>query len=96
MRSDRAPQIGRDLQGVILDMRSNRGGLLDQAVGLEGVHRRRRDLFEPGRHPRQPADPTRRQPQEVAAELPMVVLVNGNSASAARDRGRPPGPRPLA
>jgi carboxyl-terminal processing protease len=92
---DRArAEIGRELGGIILDMRSNRGGLLDQAQSVaeefigDGV------IFSTqGRHP----DSQRiyRSGSRHSAELPMVVLVNGNSASAAeivaaalQDRGR--------
>jgi carboxyl-terminal processing protease len=87
-------EIGRDLAGIILDMRSNRGGLLDQAQSVteefvgDGV------IFSTqGRHP----DSQRiyRSSSRRTTTLPMVVLVNGNSASAAeivaaalQDRGR--------
>ncbi len=86
--------IGRDIAGIILDMRSNRGGLLDQAQSVteefvgDGV------IFATrGRHP----DSQRiyRSSSRKTFTLPMVVLVNGNSASAAeivaaalQDRGR--------
>ncbi len=87
-------EIGNDLEGIILDMRSNRGGLLDQAQSVteefvpDGV------IFSTqGRHP----DSRRiyRSTSRKTTTLPMVVLVNGNSASAAeivaaalQDRGR--------
>ncbi len=86
--------IGPDLAGIILDMRSNRGGLLDQAQSVteefigDGV------LFSTyGRHP--DSRRTYRSSSRTTTTLPMVVLVNGNSASAAeivaaalQDRGR--------
>lgn len=92
---DRArTEIGRDLQGVILDMRSNRGGLLDQAQSVSEVFIGDGVIFSTqGRHP--DSQRTYRSGSRRAAELPMVVLVNGNSASAAeivaaalQDRGR--------
>jgi len=87
-------EIGRDLQGVILDMRSNRGGLLDQAQSVSEVFIGDGVIFSTqGRHP--DSQRTYKSGSRKATELPMVVLVNGNSASAAeivaaalQDRGR--------
>ncbi len=88
-------EMGSILQGVVLDLRNNPGGLLDQAVSVV-------DLFlteglvisTRGRHPRshQVFDASW---GELVPDVPLVVLVNGKSASAAeivavalRDRGR--------
>ncbi len=87
-------EIGRDLQGIILDMRSNRGGLLDQAQSVAEVFIGDGIIFATqGRHP--DSQRVYRSGSRQTAELPMVVLVNGNSASAAeivaaalQDRGR--------
>ena len=92
---DRArSEIGRDLSGIILDMRSNRGGLLDQAQSVAEVFIGDGVIFSTqGRHP--DSQRTYKSGSRKTAELPMVVLVNGNSASAAeivaaalQDRGR--------
>jgi carboxyl-terminal processing protease len=87
-------EIGRDLQGIILDMRSNRGGLLDQAQSVAEVFIGDGVIFSTqGRHP--DSQRTYRSGSRRTAELPVVVLLNGNSASAAeivaaalQDRGR--------
>jgi len=87
-------EMGRDLRGVILDMRSNRGGLLDQAQSVAEVFIGDGVIFSTqGRHP--DSQRTYRSGSRKTAELPMVVLLNGNSASAAeivaaalQDRGR--------
>jgi len=87
-------EIGHDLQGIILDMRSNRGGLLDQAQSVSEVFIGDGVIFSTqGRHP--DSQRTYRSGSRKAAQLPVVVLVNGNSASAAeivaaalQDRGR--------
>jgi carboxyl-terminal processing protease len=87
-------EIGRDLQGIILDMRSNRGGLLDQAQSVSEVFIGDGVIFSTqGRHP--DSQRVYKSGSRKTAELPMVVLVNGNSASAAeivaaalQDRGR--------
>ena len=80
---DRArSEIGRDLQGIILDMRSNRGGLLDQAQSVAEVFIGDGVIFSTrGRHP--DSQRTYRSASRRTAELPVVALVNGNSASAA-------------
>src|SRR5258708_7549803 len=92
---DRArSEIGRDLSGIILDMRSNRGGLLDQAQSVAEVFIGDGVIFSTqGRHP--DSQRTYKSGSRKTAELPIVVLVNGNSASAAeivaaalQDRGR--------
>lgn len=86
---------GDALYGFVLDLRGNSGGLLDQAVTVA-------DLFVPrgrlswthGRHPdsRQSFEAA---DDDVGRGLPIVVLINGRSASASevvaaalQDRGR--------
>jgi len=74
--------LGPRLRGVVLDLRGNPGGLLDQAVSLS-------DVFIPngpivstvGRHPasRQFFEASG---DSVAPQIPVVVLINGGSASS--------------
>jgi carboxyl-terminal processing protease len=70
------------LSGVILDLRNNPGGLLDEAVGTASV-------FLPSgtvlvvKDAKGDTQPIPVQPGAVAADIPMVVLVNGGTASAA-------------
>jgi carboxyl-terminal processing protease len=92
---DAERELGKDLRGIIMDLRGNPGGLLDQAVSLS-------DLFlgegliitTEGRHPESHQTFMSRWGQ-LAQDLPLVVVVNGRSASAAeivaaalQDRGR--------
>lgn len=77
-----ADEIGPSLRGFIIDLRGNPGGLLDQAVAVS-------DLFlDDGRvvstHGRHPDSHQYFEagPGDVAAGKPIVVLINGNSASA--------------
>ena len=75
-------QLGDRLRGVVLDLRNNPGGLLDQAVSVSD------DFLDQGeivstraRH----ADDSQRwnaKPGDITGGLPMVVLTNGGSASA--------------
>lgn len=83
------------LRGVILDLRNNPGGLLDQAVRVADAFLGEGPIIATrGRHP------ASNQSFEAGARdlmrgIPMVVLINGGSASAAeivaaalQDRGR--------
>lgn len=82
LRATRA-RLGPALRGVVLDLRGNPGGLLDQAVAVA-------DLFiadgpivsTRGRHPESVATLTAR-PGDLAEDLPVAVLIDGRSASAA-------------
>lgn len=93
--ADAERQAGGHLAGVVLDLRGDPGGPLDQAVSLA-------DLFIPngtivstiGRHSAA-QQYFAAHGDAVAPNLPIVVLINGGSASAAeivaatlQDRGR--------
>ncbi len=74
--------IGPDLAGYILDLRGNPGGLLDQSIAVSDIFvTGGRIVSTHGRHPdsHQFFDA---EPDDLAASKPVVVLVNGNSASA--------------
>ncbi|MEX1203756.1 MAG: S41 family peptidase [Dongiaceae bacterium] len=76
-------EIGGAVRGYVLDLRGNPGGLLDQAVATADLFLDRgRIVSTHGRHPdsHQFFDAT---PGDVTDGLPIVVLINGNSASAA-------------
>lgn len=88
-------QLGGRLKGVILDLRNNGGGLLDQAIGVTDIFMDRGEIVSTrGRNPRD----TRRFDGKAGQRLrgvPMVVLINEGSASASeivagalQDRGR--------
>jgi carboxyl-terminal processing protease len=76
-------KLGDGLKGVVLDMRGNPGGLLDQAVAVV-------DLFvadgpiisTKGRHP-SASQNFEAHSGDIGEDLPVVVLVDGKSASAA-------------
>jgi carboxyl-terminal processing protease len=89
-----AREIGK-VDGVVFDLRGNPGGLLDQAISVSDLFLTRgRIISTKGRHPEsnQTFDAS---PGEVLPGVPIVVVVNGRSASAAeivavalRDSGR--------
>jgi len=70
------------LKGVVLDLRNNPGGLLDQAVAVSDAFLDKGEIVSTrGRR----ADETQRfnaRPGDIANGLPLVVLINGGSASA--------------
>ena len=75
-------ETGRNLKGLILDLRNNPGGLLSQAIEVS-------DLFldaglivsTKGRNASQDMEVSA-QKNEVERDYPIIVLVNGGSASA--------------
>ncbi|ALG72085.1 peptidase S41 [Azospirillum thiophilum] len=74
---------GPTLRGMVLDLRGNPGGLLDQAVSVADLFMRRgRIISTEGRNPesRQRFDAN---PDDLLDGLPLVVLVDGRSASSA-------------
>jgi carboxyl-terminal processing protease len=73
---------GQPLNGIILDLRSNPGGLLDQAVELADAFLESGDIILTfGRHPRS-LQRFVATVGDLSRGLPLVILVNGNSASA--------------
>jgi len=69
-------------KGIILDLRNNPGGLLDQAVDLVDLFVDEGDIVS--QKGRQEADNRTfsASPRTTVTKVPMVVLVNGGSASA--------------
>jgi len=75
--------VGPGLKGVVLDLRNNPGGLLDQAIGVANDFLDKGEIVSTrGRI----ADSAKRfdaKPDgDMARGLPVVVLINGGSASA--------------
>lgn len=71
-----------DLQGLVLDLRNNPGGLLDQAVGVSDAFLDKGEIVST--RSKKPEDTQRynSRPGDLINGLPMVVLINGGSASA--------------
>ncbi len=74
--------IGGKLKGVVLDLRNNPGGLLDQAIEVSDAFLDHGEIVST--RSRKPEDSRRfsAKPGDIANGLPMVVLVNEGSASA--------------
>ena len=75
-------EIGPNFQGVVLDLRNNPGGLLDQAVAVSDAFLERGEIVSTrGRH----TDDVQRfsaEKGDLTGGKPIIVLINGGSASA--------------
>jgi len=77
-----ADKAGDKLKGYVIDLRNNPGGLLDQAIAVSDAFLERGEIVSTrGRNP----DESQRfnaRPGDLAKGKPVIVLVNGGSASA--------------
>ena len=79
---ERKEDIGEDLIGYVLDLRNNPGGLLDQAIEVSDAFLDQGEIVSTrGRDP-DDAQRYNARPGDLAEGLPVVVLINGGSASA--------------
>ena len=75
-------QAGNKLAGIVLDLRNNPGGLLDQAVAVSDAFLDKGEIVSTrGRRP-DDAQRYNAHPGDITNGLPIVVLINGGSASA--------------
>ena len=76
-------EIGKDkIHGIILDLRNNPGGLLDQAIGVCDLFLESGEIVST--RSRKPEDTMRfsAHPGDITNGLPLLVLINEGSASA--------------
>ncbi len=74
---------GTKLSGVVLDLRNNPGGLLDQAVAVSNDFLDQGDIVSiKGRQSRDNRRYEAQRNHDITHGLPVVVLINGGSASA--------------
>jgi carboxyl-terminal processing protease len=81
--NDVTSQLGaRKVKGYVIDLRNNPGGLLDQAISVSDAFLERGEIVSTrGRDPEE----TQRfnaRPGDLAKGKPVIVLINGGSASA--------------
>jgi carboxyl-terminal processing protease len=75
-------ELGEAIEGIILDLRGNGGGLLDQAIAISDAFINQGEIVSTrGRHA-EDANRYNAREGDIADGLPMIVLINGNSASA--------------
>jgi carboxyl-terminal processing protease len=75
--------LGHPPVGYVLDLRSNPGGLLDQAVGLSDVFLERGEIVSQRGRDRGDIERFYARPGDAAHGLPVVVLIDAGTASAA-------------
>jgi len=69
-------------QGIVLDLRNNPGGLLDQAVGLVDLFVDEGDIVSQKGRKKSDNQIYKAKKTNTVTKVPLVVLVNGGSASA--------------
>ncbi len=75
-------QAGNKLAGIVLDLRNNPGGLLDQAVAVSDAFIEKGEIVSTRGRRSDDAQRYNAHPGDITGGLPMVVLINGGSASA--------------
>jgi len=75
-------QAGNKLAGIVLDLRNNPGGLLDQAVAVSDAFLDKGEIVSTRGRRADDAQRYNAHPGDISGGLPMVVLINGGSASA--------------
>jgi len=71
------------LKGLVLDLRDNHGGVVDAAIGVASLFLRPDTLVMTVRGRSSPEKAHRTSPASKQFDLPMIILVNGDTASAA-------------
>jgi carboxyl-terminal processing protease len=75
-------QAGNKLAGIVLDLRNNPGGLLDQAVAVSDAFLDKGEIVSTRGRRADDAQRYNAHPGDITGGLPMVVLINSGSASA--------------
>jgi carboxyl-terminal processing protease len=88
-------ELGDGMKGLVLDLRNNPGGLLEQAVGVADIFLDRGEIVSTRGRRSDSIQRFNARKGDLIEGLPMVVLINGGSASASeivagalRDHGR--------
>jgi carboxyl-terminal processing protease len=75
-------QLGDRLEGFVLDLRNNPGGLLDQAVSVSDAFLNQGEIVSTRGRRSDDGQRFNARAGDLAEGLPVVVLINGGSASA--------------
>jgi carboxyl-terminal processing protease len=75
-------QLGNNLRGIVLDLRNNPGGLLDQAVQVTDDLLDQGEIVSTRARRNEDAQRWNARAGDITNGLPMVVLINAGSASA--------------
>ncbi|WP_026870722.1 S41 family peptidase [Inquilinus limosus] len=80
--ADIKKKLGDKLQGYVLDLRNDPGGLLDQAIAVSDAFLDKGEIVSTRSRKADQAQRYNATPGDLAEGLPLVVLINGGSASA--------------
>ncbi len=75
-------QLGSNLKGYVLDLRNNPGGLLQQSVAVSDAFIDKGEIVSTRARRQDDSQRFNAKPGDLAKGLPLVVLINGGSASA--------------
>ncbi len=75
-------ELGDDLEGVVLDLRNNPGGVLDQAIAVSDAFLDKGEIVSTRTRRVEETQRFNARKGDLAKGLPLVVLINGGSASA--------------
>ena len=75
-------EIGKDITGIILDLRNNPGGLLTQAVAVSDAFLNRGEIVSTRGRKKRGQQKFNAISGDISDGLPVVILINGGSASA--------------
>ncbi len=74
--------LGESLEGVVLDLRNNPGGVLDQAIAVSDAFLDKGEIVSTRTRRAEETQRFNARKGDLAKGLPLVVLINGGSASA--------------
>ncbi|WP_417813294.1 S41 family peptidase [Thalassospira alkalitolerans] len=80
--TDMRDQIGPEMKGLVLDLRNNPGGLLDQAISVSDAFLDKGEIVSTRPRDTENTERYNARPGDLAEGLPIIVLVNDGSASA--------------
>jgi len=75
-------ELGDQFRGLVLDMRNNPGGLLDQAVAVADAFLEQGEIVSTRGRRAQSVQRFNARSGDIIDGMPMVILINGGSASA--------------
>ena len=75
-------ELGDRIKGIVLDLRNNPGGLLDQAISVTDSFLEQGEIVSTRGRSGENVQRYNAEPGDITGGLPMVVLINGGSASA--------------
>lgn len=74
--------LGAKMKGIVLDLRNNPGGLLDQAIAVSDAFLEKGEIVSTRSRQAEETQRYNARAGDLAKGLPVVILINGGSASA--------------